>query len=252
VTAAGNDRTPLSGQVALVTGGTRGIGRAIALSMAADGIAVAVTGRNHVRGEAVAAEITAAGGTAVFAGLDVTDYAATVRAVAETRERFGRLDIVVANAGIGTIGRVAEGDPADWRAMMEVNYLGTAHLIRAALPGMLERRHGDIVAIASSAATRGWAEWAGYCASKHAVTGFLECLGREMVDKGIRVCTVNPGSVDTPYWDDLNQDLARAGTIARRAMMSPDAVAEIVMLQLRLPRTVLIKHALTFPTNEWH
>ena len=242
----------LAGQVALITGGTRGIGRAIGLRLARDHVAVCVTGRSAERGEAVAAKIAAEGGTAIYLPLDVTDYAATIATVAEAKARLGRLDIVVANAGIGTVGLVAEGDPADWRAMMEVNYLGTAHIIRAALPAMLAEMRGDIVAIASSAAVRGWAEWAGYCASKHAVTGFLECLGREMVDKGIRVSIVNPGSVDTPYWDDLNQDLARAGSAAREAMMSAEDVAEIVMLQLRLPRTVVVKHALTFPINEWH
>jgi 3-oxoacyl-[acyl-carrier protein] reductase len=136
--------------------------------------------------------------------------------------------------------------------MMDVNFFGTAHLIKAALPRMLAQGHGDIVAIASSAATTGYADWSGYCASKYAVAGFMECLGREMVGKGIRVCTVCPGSVDTPLWDDLNQPLHPSGSASRAAMMSADDVAEIVLLQLRLPRHVLLKHTLTFPTNEWH
>ena len=135
---------------------------------------------------------------------------------------------------------------------MDVNFHGTANLIRAVLPAMLARKKGTLVAIASSAATTGYPEWAGYCASKWAVAGFMDCLGREMVDKGIRVCTVCPGSVDTPFWDDLNQDLHRAGTASRAAMMSADDIAETVMLQLKLPATVHLKHALLFPTNEWH
>lgn len=73
-----------------------------------------------------------------------------------------------------------------------------------------------------------------------------------MVDKSIRVCTINPGSVDTPFWDDLNQDLHRAGTASRNAMMTAEDIAEIVMLQLRLPQSVPLKSTLTFPTNEWH
>lgn len=243
---------PLAGQVALVTGATRGIGEAIAVRLAAEGVAVCVTGRNIARGEDVVRKIRAAGGKAVCMALDVASFEQTQQIVEQTRKQLGGLDIVVANAGICTVGSVADADPADWRAMMDVNFFGTAHVIKAALKPMLAQGHGDIVAIASSAATTGYEDWSGYCASKWAVAGFMECLGREMVGKGIRVCTVNPGSVDTPLWDDLNQPLHPSGSASRAAMMTAQDVAEIVLLQLRLPRTVLLKHTLTFPTNEWH
>ena len=242
----------LAGQVALVTGATRGIGRAIALRLAAEGIAVCVTGRNDARGAAVVGEIEAAGGRAFYRRLDVVDFEDTERAVADVVARFGRIDIVVANAGIGTTGAVADADPAEWRAMMDINFHGTANLARAALAPMLAEGKGTIVAIASMAAVTGYAGWSGYCASKWAVAGFMECLGREMTGKGIRVCTVCPGSVDTPFWDDLNEDLHRAGTASRNAMMSAEDVAETVLLQLRLPQAVLLKRALIFPNNEWH
>lgn len=242
----------LAGQVALVTGATRGIGRAIALKLGAAGVCVCVTGRNEERGDRVAAEIEAAGAPALFLPLDVTDYDATRGAAEEAAARLGPIDILIANAGVANIGFVVDSNPADWRAMMDVNFFGAIHAVKAVLPTMLSRRRGTIVAIASSAATTGYPEWAGYCASKWALAGFMDCLGREMVDKNIRVSTVNPGSVDTPLWDDLNQDLHRAGTPSRGSMMSAEDVAEIVMLQLRLPQTVLIKHVLTFPTNEWH
>lgn len=251
-TNAADTGRPLAGQVALITGATRGIGRAIALRLGAEGASVCVTGRNAERGKAVAAEIEAAGGTSVYTNLDVVDFVATERAVDATIARFGGIDIAVANAGIANIGPVLDSDLAEWRAMMDVNFFGTANLVKAVLPSMLARARGTIVAIASSAATTGYAEWGGYCASKWAVAGFMDCLGREMVGRGIRVCTICPGSVDTPLWDDLNQDLHRAGTASRAAMMSAEDVAETLMLQLRLPPTVLIKHTLIFPTNEWH
>lgn len=242
----------LDGQIALVTGATRGLGRAIALKLASDGVLVGVLGRNRGNGEAVVREIEAAGGRAFFMVLDVTDFAATKLVVDEILTRHGRIDIVIANAGIGTIGPVETADPGDWRAMMDVNFHGTAHIVKAALTPMLAQGRGDIVAIASSAGTIGYPDWSGYCASKWAVVGFMECLGQEMVKRGIRVSTVCPGSVDTPFWDDLNVDLHRAGAESRQSMMSPEDVAEVVMLQLCLPPAVLLKRTLMFPTNEWH
>lgn len=241
---------PLAGRIALVTGATRGLGRAIALKLARDGAHVGVLGRNEEHGAAVVREIEAARGSAFFSRLDVRDFAATQRVVDDTVSRLGRLDIVIANAGIGTIGPVESSDPEDWRAMMEVNYLGAAHTVKAALKPMLAQGRGDIIAVASSAGMTGYPDWSGYCASKWAVMGFMDCLGREMVSRGIRVATVCPGSVDTPFWDDLNVDLHPKGT--RQGMMSSDDVAEVVMLQLRLPPGVLLKNTLMFPTNEWH
>jgi 3-oxoacyl-[acyl-carrier protein] reductase len=108
------------------------------------------------------------------------------------------------------------------------------------------------VAIASAGGTKGYPEWSGYCASKWAVVGFMECLAQEVTTQGVRVCTLCPGGVDTPFWDDLNKDIHRAGTATRAGLMRPDDVAETVMLQLRLPRSVLIKRTVFFPTSEWH
>jgi 3-oxoacyl-[acyl-carrier protein] reductase len=215
-------------------------------------VAVSITGRNAERGRAVVAEMGAAGAKALFLPLDVGDYAATRRVAEEVAARLGPIDILVANAGIANIGFVADSDVAEWRKMMDVNFFGVVHAVKSVLPSMLDRKHGTIVAIGSSAATTGYPEWAGYCASKWALAGFMDCLGREMTGKNVRVSMVNPGSVDTPLWDDLNQPLFPAGSSGRAEMMSAEDVAEIVMLQLRLPQSVLIRHALTFPTNEWH
>lgn len=243
---------PLEGQVALVTGSTRGLGRAIADRLAAEGASVAILGRDADRAAGVAAELQAAGAPAMGIAADVGSWSAAGDAVARVEQDLGPIDIVVTAAGIGAIGTVAEADPADWRRMIDANYLGTAHIVKAALPAMLERGRGDIVAIASAGGTKGYPEWSGYCASKWAVVGFMECLAQEVTNQGIRVCTLCPGGVDTPFWDDLNKDVHRAGTDSRASLMRPEDVAETVMLQLRLPRSVLIKRTVFFPTSEWH
>ncbi|MFN8623324.1 MAG: SDR family oxidoreductase [Chloroflexota bacterium] len=242
----------LEGQVALVTGATRGLGRAIATRLAAEGASVAILGRNKEAARAVAAELSGGGTPCYAVAADVASPEEMERAVGKAQSVLGPIDILVTNAGIGVIGPVAEADPADWRRMMETNYLGTAHAIRAVLPGMLERGRGDIVAIASAGGTKGYPDWSGYCATKWAVVGFMECLAQEVGTKGVRVCTLCPGGIDTPFWDDLNQDLHRSGTESRAGLMRPEDVAETLMLQLRLPRSVLLKRTLFFPTSEWH
>lgn len=247
-----SDGRPLAGQVALVTGASRGLGRAIALRLAAEGAAVAVVGRDAGRAADAAAAVLDAGGRAVAIAADVAGWPAAERAVGEAEAALGPLDILVANAGIGIIGDVVDADPDAWRRMMEVNYLGTAHIAKAALPGMLARGRGDIVAIASAGGTKGYPSWSGYCATKWAVVGFMDCLAQEVTSRGIRVCTLCPGGIDTPFWDDLNMPVNQAGTESRARLMAPEDVAETLMLQLRLPRSVLLKNALFFPTSEWH
>lgn len=242
---------PLEGQVALVTGATRGLGLAIAQRLSDEGAAVAVLGRDAARARAVSASLASDGATLALAA-DVASWDATRAAVAQTTDVLGPIDIVVTAAGVGAIGTVVEADPADWRRMVDANYLGTAHVVKAALPGMLARGRGDIIAIASAGGTNGYPEWSGYCASKWAVVGFMECLAQEVTSQGIRVCTLCPGGVDTPFWDDLNKDVNRAGTGTRASLMRPEDVAEVVMLQLRLPRGVLLKRTVFFPTTEWH
>ena len=238
---------------ALVTGASRGIGFGVALRLAQEGIQTAIVGRDRTRIEQAAKKITEITGTQALAVVgDVSIYGDCVSAVEKVVKEFGSIDVLVPNAGVGIIGSVDESDPADWAMMMETNYLGTAYIVKAALPVMQNQGSGDVIAIVSAGGTKGYPEWSGYCASKWAVMGFMDSFAQEVIAQGIRVSTLCPGGVDTAFWDDLNKDINRAGSEGRSKLMSPADVAEMVMLQVNLPRNVMLKNGLFFPTNEWH
>ena len=240
-------------KTALVTGASRGIGFGVALRLAQEGIQTAIVGRDGTRIEQASKKITDITGTQTLAIVgDVSIYSDCLSAVEKVVKEFGAIDVLVPNAGIGIIGSIAESDPADWAKMMETNYLGTAHIVKAALPVMQKQGAGNVIAIVSAGGTKGYPEWSGYCASKWAVMGFMDSFAQEVIGQGIRVSTLCPGGVDTAFWDDLNKDINRAGSEGRSTLMSPADVAEMVMLQVNLPRNVMLKNALFFPTTEWH
>ncbi|MEM7745275.1 MAG: SDR family oxidoreductase [Pseudomonadota bacterium] len=188
----------LTGKSAVVTGASRGIGAAAARELAKAGAAVVLAARNTQEIAEVAEEIRAAGGTARPIACDVTDFAAVEGAVATADSLTGSLDIFVNNAGvIDPIGHLADSDPSEWAKAAQINYIGTYHGIRAALPVMIAQGQGTIINISSGAAHAPLEGWAHYCSAKAADAMLTRCAHLEAGDKGITVMGLSPGTVAT-------------------------------------------------------
>jgi NAD(P)-dependent dehydrogenase (short-subunit alcohol dehydrogenase family) len=193
------------GKVALVTGGASGIGAASAETLAREGATVVVTDIDAAGGQAVVARIGAAGGQAVFLEHDVTDEARWQQVVAETEKRFGRLDVLFSNAGIGILCSILEMSLADWRRQTAINLDGVFLSVKYGVPAMRRSGGGSIIMTSSVAGLRGSAGLAGYCATKGGVRLFAKAVAMECasMNDNIRVNTIHPGVIDTPIWTKL-------------------------------------------------
>jgi 3-oxoacyl-[acyl-carrier protein] reductase len=236
----------LAGQVALITGAGRGLGRQIALAFARAGADIVGTARNKAQLEDTTKEIKALGRRALPVVTDVTQED-QVRAMAnQVLKEFGPVDILVNNAGMSVYGPFVEQKAADWQAMIETNLMGTIFCTHAILPSMLERGQGLIINISSVAGIHGLPNEAVYCASKHGVKGFTDALAVELKDKGIRVCGIYPGGMNTPFRDIQTYHGDRS------KIMDPAKVAEMVLAMAIQPQGTLVREVILFPTNEWH
>jgi NAD(P)-dependent dehydrogenase (short-subunit alcohol dehydrogenase family) len=189
---------PLAGRGALVTGGGRGIGAAIAAALASAGARVVVTARTAGEIEAVAATLRAHGAQAWAVAADVSDEAAVRVLAARALEHAGALDVLVNAAGDGGAAPLERLTLADWRRMLDSHATGTFLCTREVLPGMRERRWGRIVNLASTAGLEGGRYIAHYCAAKHAVVGFTRAVACELAGSGVTINALCPGYVDTP------------------------------------------------------
>jgi NAD(P)-dependent dehydrogenase (short-subunit alcohol dehydrogenase family) len=188
----------LSGKVAIVTGASRGIGAAAAAALAEAGAAVMLAARSLSQAEANAQRIRDAGGKAFAVECDVSDFAACQRLVHETVLRFAPPDVLVNNAGvIEPIAMVASADPREWARSIEINLIGAYYVIRAVLPGMLERGRGRIINVSSGAALRPQDGWSAYCAGKAGLAMLTRSIDLEHRAAGIRVFGFQPGTTDT-------------------------------------------------------
>lgn len=227
----------LAGRVALVTGASRGIGAAVARALAAEGVRLGLASRSGT-------DLGLAG--AVAGPCDVRDLAQLERLVAATAERFGRLDALVACAGVGTIGPFRELPLAELDEMVDVNVRGTIYAVRAALP-QLAAGGGDVVVVTSGAAGRGLPGRAVYCATKFAQDGLVRALDHELRPLGVRCTAVAPGGTRTEFAFGRGRE---PGQPELETMLPPEAVAEAVLFALARPRGQIVNQIALQPTSD--
>ena len=209
----------LKGKSAIVTGSTKGIGRAIAEALLGEGMDVCVSARSSDEVERAVLELGGAGGAVTGAVCDVRSYEEVKALVEHTAEEFGGVDVLVNNAGIGLFGRVDETSPEDFRAVLETNLFGVFYCCHEAIPQIRKRGGGYIINISSLAGTNAHPQMSAYNASKFALNGFSEAMMQEVRHDGIKVSYIMPGSVNThfggdepkeePSWELQSEDIAR-------------------------------------------
>jgi NADP-dependent 3-hydroxy acid dehydrogenase YdfG len=234
-------------QVAIVTGAGSGIGAAIARDLGGRGANLVLVGRRGELLDERVAEIEAGDGTAVAVPGDVREFADLERAVNVAIERWGRVDVLVANAAIADFGPIAEADPELWRDVIVTNVLGVMFAVRATLPHMLKAGAGHVVITASGSGRVTYVGEPAYVASKHATVAFADCLRQEVAPAGIRVSVIEPGLVETPL---IHVYAGSNDMVGEVDALSPEDIARAVRYVLDQPPGVNVFEVLVRPTRQ--
>jgi len=234
----------LKGKNALITGAGKGIGRALAIALAAEGVNLGLVARTEEDLKSLAEELAPTGVNIAIATVDVSSIDDVNNAVAKIKSGLGVIDILINNAGTSTFGSFLELEPARWEEIVKVNLFGVYYVTRAVLPEMIERKTGDIINISSTAGQRGAAVTSAYSASKFGLIGLSESLMQEVRKHNIRVSTLTPSTIATDMAKDLNLTDGNPDKV-----MQPEDFAEFVVGHLKLNRRVFVKEAGLWSTN---
>lgn len=236
--------TDLKNKNALITGAGKGIGKAIAIALAQEGVNVILVSRTQNDVDQLAIETSNLGVKSLALSADVSDINSINTAVEKALTEFKSIDILINSAGIAAFGKFMELEPDAWERIIQVNLMGTYYTTRAIIPNMIERQTGDIINISSTAGLNGNALTSAYSASKFAVLGLTDSLMQEMRKHNIRVTALTPSTVAT----DMAKDLNLTDGNPEKVMQAED-IAELVIAQLKLSRRVFIKNSSIWSTN---
>ena len=235
----------LKGKTAIVTGGGRGLGKAVALALAAEGVNVAITGRNENNLKSVVAEIESKGVKSSYSVFDVTDKKQVFTSLEKLQNDFGKFDILINNAGIAAFGGILEMDDEQWEDIVKTNLFGPYYVVKAVVPGMVEKKSGDVVNISSTAGLKGNALTSAYSASKFGLIGMSESMMFELRKQNIRVTTLTPSTIST---DMAKTDLKITDGNPEK-VLQPEDFAELVVDLLKLNKRAMLASAALWSTN---
>ena len=230
-------------RVVVITGASSGIGRATAVRLARDGAAVVMCARRADRLEAAAADVRAAGGEALPIVADVTRADEVRRLVDAAVERFEHIDVMVCNAGFGIAGAIDDITPDQMQKLVEVNFMGTYHAVRAVLPIFRRRNRGHVIVVSSIVGKRGVPYMGAYAATKFAQAGLAECLRSEVTGSGIHVTVVFPVSTETEFFDVMSRETGTIVTRARGPRQDASVVADAIARAIDRPVPEVFPHA---------
>jgi len=234
----------ITGKKAIITGGSRGIGKATALAIAAEGVDIAITGRDEAALKETVILLQALGVKAIYEVFDISDFQAVKKGIANIKTAFGSIDILINNAGIAAFGSFLEMEPSQWEQILQTNVLGMYYVTHEVLGGMIAQNCGDIINVSSTAGVRGNANTSAYSASKFAVIGLSEALMMEVRKHNIRVSTLMPSTIASEMSLALKITDGNPNTV-----LQPEDFAELVVAQLKFNRRVLLKSAAIWSTN---
>ncbi|WP_312092935.1 3-ketoacyl-ACP reductase [Niallia sp.] len=234
----------LKGKVAFITGAGRGIGKAVAIALANEGVNVGLLARTEEALKEVVTEVEALGVKAAYVSVDVSSLEEVNQAITTLTNELGKADILINNAGIGKFESLLEMNPEEWKKIIDVNLMGPYYVTRAVLPQLIEKNGGDIINISSTNGLNGAATSSAYSASKFGLIGMTESLAQEVRRNNIRVTSLTPSTVATEL--AVQTDLIKGSA---EKYMQPEDIAELIVSQLKLHPRIYVKAATVIGTN---